>query len=160
MSESKSKPMDRKPREQSVKDDVTEPEIDDSDDSDEESIHSQASRVRITKEFGENVIKYVKYDDLIKKREQEIKELKEKRKPCEQYIIEYLDKIGENTIDITNGKLKKNKSETKVPLKQEIIKEAITARIADPKIADEIMKLMDEKRPTQVRVNLKRTTKK
>lgn len=113
----------------------------------------------ITKEFQEMVIKYVKLDDLIRKREEEIKELKHQRKPCEKFILDYLEKINENVIEITNGKLRKNKFQTKVPLNRDIIKHVILEKIKDPKIVEEMMEMMDNLRPTKIRVNLKRTSK-
>jgi hypothetical protein len=122
-----------------------------------EDIDKEAEQLRISKEFQENVIKYIKLDDLIRKKEKEMRELKSQRKPCEDFIIKYLDKVGENIIEVTNGKLIRNKSETKVPLNQDIIKEAITDKVVDPKVVEEIIALMDSLRPKSVRVNLKRT---
>ena len=84
-------------------------------------------------------------------------ELREQRKPCEQYILKYLDNVNENVIEITNGKLRKNKSETKTALSQDIMKVALSEKIKDPVVIEEILKLMDEKRPMSTHVNLKRT---
>ncbi|AYV82069.1 MAG: hypothetical protein Homavirus5_11 [Homavirus sp.] len=131
----------------------------DSDDSDHsKSIDKEAEQLRISKEFQENVIKYIKLDDLIRKKEKEMKELKNQKKPCEEFILKYLDKVGENIIEVTGGKLIKNKSETKAPLSQDIIKEAISDKILDPKKVEEIIALMDTLRPKSARVNLKRTS--
>jgi len=113
---------------------------------------------KITKEFHENVIKYVKLDDLIRKKESEIRELKNSKKPCEKFILDHLDKLGENIIEITNGKLRKNKAETKVPLTVDIIKDTLIDKLTNPELVDEIMKTMDKSRPKTVRVNLKRTS--
>jgi len=128
-------------------------EDDGNDDGKEQSI----DQLKISKEFQENVVKFVKLDDLMRKKQQEMSELREQRKPCEQYILKYLDDVNENVIEITNGKLRKNKSETKSSINQDIMKNAITEKIKDPKIVEEIMKLMEEKRPLSTHVNLKRT---
>ncbi len=114
--------------------------------------------VSVSKEFQENVIKFVKIDDLMRKKQKEVTELRSQRKPCEEYVLSYLDQIGETVIEINTGKLRKNKSETKVPLNQDIIKKAMGAHIKDPKVIEEIMKKMDELRPKNTRVNLKRTS--
>ena len=114
-------------------------------------------QVKVSKEFQENVVKFVKLDDLMRKKQQEMSELREQRKPCEQYILKYLDNVNENVIEITNGKLRKNKSETKAAVSQDVMKVAISEKIKDPKIVEEILKLMEEKRPMNTHVNLKRT---
>ena len=93
----------------------------------------------------------------MRKKQQEMSELREQRKPCEQYILKYLDNVNENVIEITNGKLRKNKSETKAAVSQDVMKVAISEKIKDPKIVEEILKLMEEKRPMNTHVNLKRT---
>jgi len=124
-------------------------------DSDDE-IDNEAKEVQITKEFQENVIKYVKIHDLINKKNEELRELKKMKKPCEDFILKYLDKFDVNYVEVTDGKLRKNKSENKVPLSQDIIKDAISKKVSDPKIVEEILKSI-EKRPTKTAVNIKRT---
>jgi len=118
---------------------------------------SNKDEIKISKEFQENVIKFVKLDDLMRKKTQEMAELREQRKPCEEYILKYLDSIDESIINITDGKLRKNKSETKASINQDIIKKAISKKVTDPKLLDEIMKEMEESRPVNTHVNLKRT---
>lgn len=139
-------------------DKITEIEIDNSNDIDDDAeIDKEAEQLKVSKEFQENVIKYIKLDDLIRKKEKEMKELKSQRKPCEDFILKYLDKVGENIIEVTGGKLIRNKSETKQKLSNDIIKEAIADKIIDPKKVEEIIELMETLRPKNVRVNLKRT---
>jgi len=125
---------------------------------DEEDNNPDEPDQKITKEFHENVIKYVKLDDLIRKKEAEIRELKNSKKPCEKFILDHLDKLGENIIEITNGKLRKNKAESKVPLTADIIKDTLLDKLANAELVDELMKTMDKSRPKMVRVNLKRTS--
>lgn len=120
---------------------------------DTESIHT----VKISKEFQEYVVKYVKIDDLIKKKQEEITELKSQKKPCEEYILKYLEKIDEDTIEITNGRLMKNKTEKKVGLNQDIIKASILEKVKDVNMVEEILKTMENKRSMNTKVELKRT---
>lgn len=122
----------------------------------DDEIDKEAKEVQITKEFQENVIKYVKLHDLINKKNEEIRELKKMKKPCEDFILKYLDKFDVNYVEVTDGKLRKNKSENKVPLSQDIIKEAIAKKVTDPKVVEEILNSI-EKRPTKTAVNIKRT---
>lgn len=127
-------------------------------DEDEEEDASKADSVNVTKEFQENVIKFVKIDDLIRKKTTELAELKSQKKPIENFILKYLDQVNETVVEITNGKLRKNKSETKSGLTVDIIKEAIEKKIKDPKVVEEILKNMEDMRPKATRVNLKRTS--
>ena len=48
----------------------------------------------ITEEFKEVVVNYVKTDDEIRKKTNEIKELKDEKKEYETFILEYIDKIN------------------------------------------------------------------
>ena len=138
-----------------------------SDIDDDELTNKNDKPVQVTDEFKECVIAFIKLDDLIRQRQEDIKELKEKKKPYEEFILKYLDKVGENVIEIQESKLRKNQSETKMPLKLDIIKDAIFETIKKEKndhsdekckeLVEETIQLMENKRPTTVRVNLKRT---
>ena len=125
---------------------------------DDEQEDSKTDSVNVTKEFQENVIKFVKLDDLMRKTQSQLVELRSQRKPVESFILKYLDQVNETMVEITNGKLRKNKSETKVPINLEIIKEAIEKKVKDPKTVEEILQIMDDLRPKSTRVNLKRTS--
>ena len=118
----------------------------------------EEKKVVLSKEFQETVIKFVKIDDIVRKKEKELKELKNQRKPYEKYILDYLETVNENVIDISTGKLRKNKFETKVPLTLDIMRNAIKEKVKDVKVVEDIIKLMDTLRPKNVRINLKRTS--
>jgi hypothetical protein len=121
--------------------------------------------------FKEKVIMYLKYDDLIRTKTDEVKELKNKRKVCEELIIDYLEKEDSPFVNVKSGKLIINKSETKGSLKLDIIKDSILERIKEENIGEpnnedddkylqitaDILTLMEEKREKKLRVNLKRT---
>lgn len=107
--------------------------------------------------FNESVVKFVTLDDKIREREKEIRELKSLRKPFEAHILKCLEELDQNIIEITNGKLRKNKAETKSPLTRDIIRNAIEESIQDKEEVDKIITRMDEMRPNNVRINLKRT---
>ena len=111
----------------------------------------------ITEEFVEVVKSWVKLDDEIKKRNDEIKEFKTERKEYEIFILEYMDKINESVINISDGKLRRNKSSTKPPLKQEFIQNALLDITKDSVKAMEITKYILDNRPKTERINLKRT---
>lgn len=144
-------------------------EIEDDEENDQdENQDKNLNEENLTNDFKEKVIMYIKCDDLIRSKMEEIKELKEKKKPCEEYIIKYLDRKDSPYVKVKDGKLIKNKSETKGALKTDIIKDAIQEGIKDEKLNEinavktaditaKIMDLMENKRIKNVRVNLKRT---
>lgn len=111
----------------------------------------------ITEEFVEVVKSWVKLDDEIKKKNDEAKELKNEKKEYETFILEYMDSINESVINISDGKLRRNKSQTKPPLKQEFIQNALLDITHDSVKAMEITKYILDNRPTTERINLKRT---
>jgi hypothetical protein len=117
----------------------------------------EKKEIVIPKELQENVVKYVKLDDLIKEKQQELAELKEKQKPCDQYIVKYLDTVKQDEIGITNGKIKKNKSETKSAINQELVKAAIAKKIGDSMLVQEILNELENSRAVTTKVQLKRT---
>lgn len=111
----------------------------------------------ITEEFVEVVKSWVKLDDEIREYSNKIKDLKNDRKEYEEFILEYMDKINENVIEITGGKLRRNKSQTKTPLKEESIQTAIFEITKDNEKSAQMTKYIMENRPSVERVNLKRT---
>tara|TARA_X000000950_G_C13909518_1_gene658401 strand:- start:2550 stop:2957 length:408 start_codon:yes stop_codon:yes gene_type:complete len=113
----------------------------------------------VTEEFVEVVKNWVKIDDEIRKKNQEVKELKDERKEFEMFIIEYMDKINENVINISDGKLRKNKSASKGSLKQDSIQNALLDITQDSSKAMQMTKYIMDSRPVVERVNLKRTKK-
>lgn len=115
------------------------------------------SQDKITEEFVEVVKNWVKLDDEIRNYNDKIKDLKNERKEYEEYILEYMDKINENVINITGGKIRKNKSNTKTPLKEESIKTALYEITKDNEKSAQMTKYIMENRPSVERVNLKRT---
>ncbi len=113
----------------------------------------------VTEEFVEVVKNWVKIDDEIRKKNIEVKELKDERKEFEAFIIEYMDKINENVINISDGKLRKNKSASKGSLKQDSIQNALLDITQDNSKAMQMTKYIMDSRPIVERVNLKRTKK-
>ena len=111
----------------------------------------------ITEEFVEVVKNWVKINDDIRKKNQEIKELKDERKEFETFILEYMDKINESVINISDGKLRRNKSASKGALKQDSIQHALLDITQDSAKAMQMTKYIMDKRPVVERVNLKRT---
>ena len=110
---------------------------------------------QITEEFVEVVKNWVKLDDEIRDYTSKIKDLKNERKEFEDFILEYMETINENVIEITGGKLRRNKSNTKTPLKEESIQTALYEITKDNEKSMQMTKHIMENRPSVERVNLK-----
>ena len=133
-------------------------------DDDEETISKQAEEAEINNEFKKNVIKYVQLDDQIREHKQEIKELTKNKKPCEEYIIKFLDSKEETIVNLSGQRITRNQSNTKAALKQDMIINTLTEEfkksLTEDKAKEKALQLLEEmnnKRPTTTRNNLKRT---
>jgi len=145
---------------------------DGSEDEYEESDYDNSNKIQ-QNAFAENVIKYLKTDDIIKLKQKEhrleMKNLKERKKKSEEHILNYLDRMDENYVNIDNkGKLIKNKSETKSSIKIDNIKDGIIEGLKGVKVIEKlngnseivkkILNLIDSKREVKTRTYLKRTS--
>ena len=119
--------------------------------------NSNDTSTSVTNEFKDLVVTWVEIDDNIRKLNAQLKELKDEKKQYAQSVLEYLEKIGENVIEISDGKLRRNVSKTKGALKHEIIQSALTDCTNDPDKAFQMTNYIMNKRPIVERVNLKRT---
>jgi hypothetical protein len=133
-----------------------------------EEMESKAEEKAVNDLFKQYLEKYIKYDNLIKEKNQEIKELKQKKKPCEDNIISFLEKHNRTHIDLekTGSRIVKNTKIIKEPIKEILIKESINMGmkkeniVIDDKKCEEvissIMELLDSKRKTKTRTSLSR----
>jgi hypothetical protein len=112
-----------------------------------------------TEEFKKKVKDYVKNDDRIRELQAELKTLNNAKKTAEMEILKHLERLGESNVNITGGKLRINQYESKEGLKEELIKEALSEKIKDPKIIEFIFEKINEKRVAngKVQKSLKRT---
>jgi hypothetical protein len=112
---------------------------------------------KISPEFVENVKKYLLVDDKLRQLKEDTKKLTAEKKNKEEFILNYLQTVDEKTIDVHDGKLRRNISKTQAPLKKETIQikltEVLGCSIKATSITDQIIK----SRPIVERVTLKRT---
>lgn len=111
----------------------------------------------VSKEFTQKVVEWVKLDDQLREIRAKSKEITGEKKELEEWILQYLDQIGEKAISIGDGNLRKNVSKTKAPLKKENIFSTIKDMTKDENKASLITQQIFENRPLTERVNLKRT---
>lgn len=128
-------------------------ELDDGSDMDSEAEYEY------TEEFKKKVKDYVKNDDRIRELQTELKALNNFKKTAEIEILKHLERLGESNVNITGGKLRINQYESKEGLKEDLIKEALSEKIKDPKIIEFIFEKINEKRVAngKVQKSLKRT---
>ena len=129
------------------------------DELDDESVMDSEAEYEYTEEFKKKVKDYVKNDDRIRELQAELKALNNSKKTAEMEILKHLERLGESNVNITGGKLRINQYESKEGLKEDLIKEALSEKIKDPKIIEFIFEKINEKRVAngKVQKSLKRT---
>jgi hypothetical protein len=131
-------------------------EISDSED-DENENENEGGEYELKDEFREKVVLYVKSDDKIRELQKLVKEQQKIKKDSEEAILRHLERLGESMINISGGKIRKNQYESKGALKKEFIKDSILEKIKDPKVVEDILSKMEDKRETKINISLKRT---
>jgi hypothetical protein len=116
------------------------------------------SEEELKKKFKKIVISWVELDDKIKLINSELKNIKDEKKQYEEFILSFMEKYNENMITLSNGSLKKNISQTKESLKEEMIQEAIQEYTKDIEEAYTITQKIIQKRQINEKVTLKRQT--
>lgn len=98
----------------------------------------EPEEIVVPDEFKNTVRKFLTVDDEIKAKQAEIKELKDKKKPCEEYILLYLDKLNRKELEAGTNKLRKNQSETKKKIDSKIIKDSIGDKLKNPALVKKV----------------------
>ena len=115
-----------------------------------------SSEEELKKKFKNIVIAWVQLDDKIKTINSELKNMKDEKKQYEDFILDFMEKYNENMITLSNGILKKNVSQTKQSINEEMINEAIEEFTKDVEQAYTITQKIIEKRQINEKVTLKR----
>jgi hypothetical protein len=119
---------------------------------------------KVTKTFRKNVLKWVELDDSVRALKAKIKEINEKVKEInhekeqfEEPIITFLSQVNEDAVMLKDGgKLSKNISKQKAPLKKEFIHKALIELVNDSTKAMQMTEHIINSRPVTEKVNLKR----
>tara|TARA_A100001015_G_C14688407_1_gene593476 strand:- start:338 stop:739 length:402 start_codon:yes stop_codon:yes gene_type:complete len=125
--------------------------------SDSEKDEESQVQKKVTKEFRDRVIKWIEIDDKLREIRAKTKELNTEKKQFEEYILNYMEQIEEKCFNIKDGKLRRNVSKTKGPLKKIIIQKALTEITGDELKSKTMTEHIINSRPVVERVNLKRT---
>jgi hypothetical protein len=123
------------------------------------SSDSESSDVqqKVTKQFRNNVLKYLDIDDEIRKLRAKSKELTKEKKEMEDSILNFLETVEEKSVVVRDGKLIRNVSKSKAPLKKESIAKALSEITKDVNKANIMTDHIFNSRQVVERVNLKRT---
>jgi hypothetical protein len=111
----------------------------------------------ISQEFVNNVKKYIELDDILKDKREQIKKMNNEKKSCEEFILDYLQKIDEQTIDIQDGRLRKSVTKSFTPIKKDLIQQTLTSVFGDGSKAQTITEQIINSRKIVEKVALKRT---
>jgi len=121
-----------------------------------ETKESEVSEEELKKKFKNIVISWVQLDDKIKAINSELKNMKDEKKQYEDFILSFMEKYNENMITLSNGILKKNVSQTKQSINEEMINEVIEEFTKDVEQAYTITQKIIQKRQVNEKVTLKR----
>jgi len=137
------------------KDSVIDEDNSESEDEDDISI----DKYEFKEDFEKLIRDYVKNDNEIKEHRLRIKELNLKKDACQLEIMKHLERLGENHVRINGGTLRINQYESKGGLKEDLIKDAIQEKVKNPKITEEILEVINDKRENNKKLqkSLKRT---
>lgn len=125
--------------------------------SDSDSDTNADKQDKVTNVLKENVINWVTLDNKIRTLRAQTKELTTEKKQFEQFILDYLEEVDEKVLEISDGRLRRNVSKTKAPLKKDTIFTALKEITQDEEKSVKLTEYIINNRPTVQRVNLKRT---
>ena len=110
-------------------------------------------------DFKNTIKEWVSLDNQIKSVNDELRTLREKRNNKAGHIISYVNtnRMGNPTVNISDGKLKFTTSRQTAPLTLKHVEECLKKCIADEKQVDVVMNFIKETRPTKVISDIKRT---
>ena len=108
-------------------------------------------------EFKESIIKYLRFDDMIRDKKKEIKDLNKLKQTCETYILKKLDDYGENKVEFTQGKICKKEVVSKGGIKPDYIKNALTTTSLNSDAIEKVIELIDKNRKIKISKKLTRS---
>ena len=125
--------------------------------SDNNSSDNENVQEKVTTDFKKKVLKWLEIDDEIRSIRAKSSELTKEKKQYEEFILSFLEDVGEKELAVNDGKLRRNVSKTKAPLNKASIQKALTEIVKDKTKATTMTDHIINSRPMVERVNLKRT---
>ena len=125
--------------------------------SDNNSSDNENVQEKVTTDFKKKVLKWLEIDDEIRSIRAKTKDLTTEKKQYEEFILSFLENVGEKELAVSDGKLRRNVSKTKAPLNKASIQQALTEIVKDKTKATTMTEHIINSRPMVERINLKRT---
>jgi len=113
-------------------------------------------QIQVSNDFKNKIVRWVKLDDDLRKIRETVKEINDEKKQAEEYILSYLDNIGQSEIAIDDGKLTKQVSKSQAPLKKENIQKALNDIVKDDNKASMMAEHILKSRETKEKISLRR----
>jgi hypothetical protein len=117
---------------------------------------AEESPKQVSAEFKQKIVRWVKLDDDLRKIRETTKEINDEKKQAEEYILAYLENIGEKEVGLNDGKLVKNVSKSQEPLKKENIQKALFEIVKDDSKASAMTDHIIKSRASKEKITLKR----
>jgi len=141
-----------------------------SEDNDNNKIKEIAQQKGLEVQFLEEVVKYVKIDDIIRQETTEyknkLKHLKEQKESLEKNLIVYLELQKQNCVNFKGGNLITSERKSVGAVKPIYIKESVFEEIEKTQLItdeqekkqfiDDVIELIQNKRPVKIKKTLKR----
>jgi hypothetical protein len=112
--------------------------------------------IQVSNDFKNKIVRWVKLDDDLRKIRETVKEINDEKKQAEEYILSYLDNIGQSEIAIDDGKLTKQVSKSQAPLKKENIQKALFDITKDDSKASMMAEYILKSREIKEKVSIRR----
>jgi hypothetical protein len=112
---------------------------------------------KVTEEFKQKIIAWVKIDDDLKKIRETVKEIMDEKKQHEEYILAFMENMEQKEIAITDGKLSRQVTKTPEPLNKVHIQKALLEVVKDEGKTKALTEHILNSRKTKEKVALKRT---
>jgi hypothetical protein len=109
--------------------------------------------------FEDNIKAWVQLDDKIKKHNEVLKELRQRKTELQEKIHVYVEEknLGHATVQISDGKLKFHKSKVTQPLTLKYIQECLEKCISNENDVTKIMSIIKNNRENKFVNDIKRT---
>jgi hypothetical protein len=125
--------------------------------SDNNSSDNENVQEKVTTDFKKKVLKWLEIDDEIRSIRVKTSTLTKEKKQYEEFILSFLEGVGEKELAVNDGKLRRNVSKTKAPLNKASIQKALTEIVKDNTKATSMTDHIINSRPMVERINIKRT---
>lgn len=132
---------------------------DEPDNSNEEEM-TQESQAEIATRLRDTVVKYMGTCDKLKKLLSAARDLRKDRKTLERDLITDMKRLDVENLKLREGQLVAKRSTPKVPLTKSSVTSALSKNIGDPKMVEQIMDILYNKRDRYEKVEIAHYSKK